>query len=1250
MDDSSVVRQEAVDKAAPRVEVKRRLGALVLGVQSLGALALLAPAQDANSFGRYICSGGFTNIAGGPRLFSPVCWFQEDYAGEATRTTTNGRARVRANDGGGSGGFATSPGAKEQPTNDKRDSADCSGEKSGNPVVISTGNKVEPELDFAANGEMGLYLERTYNAFWTARGLFGTYWLSNFDYTLVPAGNTIWAQRPDGRRIKFLLDAGSGHYLEEKASPVAFVVKQADGSFVLYNETRGTEKYDKRGYITERRNEQGVAWSFRYDGAYLQEVTHTSGRSIKFAWADGVVTQATDPAGNVYRYGYQQNVFGLGLSKGRLASATLPGAPETVISYHYEDARFVGALTGKSFNGQRYSTFAYDDQGRATSTEHAGGVERFSFSYSVPATQAITPPPAPLPPGGFTGGETGGSCSTPRPGSGEICVRPSSVGGGAVRLSAQSMSTNAGSPMATAAATGSTIPKKMLVTETSPLGRQTTYTYEDGRQTEVTGAASPHCPASYKAKTYDANGYEDIASDFADNLTDFDYDAQGHLLKKVEAKGTSAERTLTYAWDQANRMVRETIAGDHETRVEYDADGRVSKHTLVDLTGYGQGRTKATTYSYTKHSNGLLATMKVDGPLPGSQDSVIQSFSSVGDLTSVANGIGQATTYSAHNALGQPGRVTGPNGDVMEYRYDGRGREVERRTSINGAWVATTTAYDGAGNIATVRTGDGVSQTYLYDAARRVKEVYKPKSDGMYERKRFEYNNASLVTKTEVLDTAYTGSTYVTGNIDGLWHDAAWNWYVAGWACSTGYAGSIDVHPYVGGSAGYGTALPGATANIASEPAVAQQCQTSGSAYRFNIALPGDVRNAHGGKPLYVHGISPAGLEHSLLNGSGKHFIPEVPKVIGNIDQIYHDGAYNWYVDGWACSTGTAASIDVHMYVGGSAGAGSFLLAATANQGSDASLSEQCQAAGSAYRFHIPLPADVRKNHGGKSIFIHGISPVGREHSTIAGSGAFAIPATGMRGDIQAVEYDSNWNYSVKGWACGLGVSDHVAVLLYAGGGPGAGTHFATVWANQAEDAGAAAQCDTATQGRTFRFPLDFNLRNSLGDRRIYAVALTPGGALSDYMLPNSGTHALPRMDRSSTFVGWNNVGPYAPGETRTISATFQNTGNVVWGAAGVGNIYMARGSATNSLNQTHGLPRPVYPGDRVSFSWSYTAPRPVTTTRYHVVSQMLADGAPFGALASGIISVDGAGGCTGIRCTQPMSVGDKIKIQGDAK
>ncbi|WP_164090793.1 RHS repeat protein, partial [Stenotrophomonas maltophilia] len=83
-----------------------------------------------------------------------------------------------------------------------------------------------------------------------------------------------------------------------------------------------------------------------------------SGRSISFGWTNGQVSQVTDPAGNIYRYTYTPNVFGNG--RGRLASTTLPGAPATTISYHYEDGRFPGALTGKSFDGVRYSTFAYD--------------------------------------------------------------------------------------------------------------------------------------------------------------------------------------------------------------------------------------------------------------------------------------------------------------------------------------------------------------------------------------------------------------------------------------------------------------------------------------------------------------------------------------------------------------------------------------------------------------------------------------------------------------------------------------------------------------------------------------------------------------------------------------------------------------------------------------------------------------------------------------------------------------------------
>lgn len=84
-------------------------------------------------------------------------------------------------DNGGGGGAIPTETAKEQPTDDKE--KDCNGRK-GNPVVLYSGNKVEPELDFASKGEMGLFLQRNYNHYWSATGLFGNHWLSNFDYSL----------------------------------------------------------------------------------------------------------------------------------------------------------------------------------------------------------------------------------------------------------------------------------------------------------------------------------------------------------------------------------------------------------------------------------------------------------------------------------------------------------------------------------------------------------------------------------------------------------------------------------------------------------------------------------------------------------------------------------------------------------------------------------------------------------------------------------------------------------------------------------------------------------------------------------------------------------------------------------------------------------------------------------------------------------------------------------------------------------
>jgi RHS repeat-associated protein len=578
----------------------------------------------------------------------------------------------------------------------------------GNPVVLSSGNKIEREVDFAGSE---LRLERTWNQHWDGVGLFGYHWLSNFDYKLSFGSSygisscyprpsiaecqtghsydTIWAHRPDGRKIRYG-KAADGVYYEEKASPISRIVRQANGTWVLYGEHANVERYRTGGLPLEVKDEQGIGWTFAYggmQGTQLQRVTHTSSRFIQFLWSGDELTQIKDPAGNAYRYAYSHRKAYDGLHL--LANVTLPGLPATHITYHYDTDTFQ-ALVGKSYNDVRYSTFAYDAQRRATLSEHAGGLERHTFAYTS----------------GYQNGKP-----------------------------------------------------TLSVVQTNPLGKRATYTFVDRKLTAVNGQASANCPASASSITYDANGYKDKVHDHEGGVTDYDFNAKGQLLRRVEAAGTPEARATNYAWDpQENRILRETVhaasgsAQFLQTTYGYDARKRlasVAVKNLSSLVAASRDQTRLTTYTYTEHPNGMVATMRVDGPLPGTGDAVTYAYSTQGDLIRVSTALGDMLTYSNYNALGQPGRVAGINGDVTEYAYDARGRTTSVKRIVGGVAQATTYAYDAFGRLASVTTPDAHVRHRAYDAGWRLASTYEAEPGGSYARTRYTYNNASLPTVIE---------------------------------------------------------------------------------------------------------------------------------------------------------------------------------------------------------------------------------------------------------------------------------------------------------------------------------------------------------------------------------------------------------------------------------------------------------------------------------------------------------------------
>lgn len=640
---------------------------------------------------------------------------------------------------GGSGGRTTIPNTGDKPANkpDPNEKDPCA--KAGNPVVFSTGNKIEPETDFSSVGEMPLSLRRTYNHYWDGIGIFGRRWLSNYDYKLLfttydptspcyprpgntpcdPSGLPIWAQRPDGRKIKFnySMSPVPGWY-EDKPAPIAKILKSGN-TYQLYSEDRTVEIYDAAGFPSSIKNQQGIGWTFQYDNShYLTRVTHASGRHVDLTWSGGLLTQITDPAGNAYRYSYKtiavtSSLMAPSQSKIRapispmllpveklddppptppnppvqtmvalLTGATLPGSTPTTLTYYYEDSRFQTALTGKAINNARYSWFSYDAGGRAIETKHANGAERYQFTYTLDASGTITG-----------------------------------------------------------------------VTVTNPLGKQTVYAYNSkGDPTTVSGLPSTHCLGASKATAYDSAGYPSGTSDFAGHVTTYSYAPTGQLLQQVVGDGTPEAQITDYAWDTANnRVIKETLEGDHETSFVYRSDNRLSSVTVKNLSAKvaaSAGQIRTTTYAYTTWPNGLIATRTVDGPLAGSGDAITTSFSQTGDLLSAKDGLGHAITYGGYNNLGQPGSVIGPNGDKHGYVYDARGRLIDHQTYRNSGTQHTYYEYDSFGRLSRITQPDGHTHSYQYDVAGRLTSEYEPEGGGTFAQTAYTYNAMSLPTST----------------------------------------------------------------------------------------------------------------------------------------------------------------------------------------------------------------------------------------------------------------------------------------------------------------------------------------------------------------------------------------------------------------------------------------------------------------------------------------------------------------------
>lgn len=571
------------------------------------------------------------------------------------------------------------------------------------PVSISSGNKTKSEVDFLLSPTIvPLGVTRTYNKSLNATGIFGAKWSSNIEYTLtfhygtaiqcIGRLNGTSVCNPLGQslaKIVAMRSSGYGKTFTKNAAGAwvsgdGSIATQNGSSWVLKSLTGEVETYNAAGQVLSIKDARGVGNTYAYSSSgQLQTITHSSGRAIQLAWLSGKIRTVTAPNSKTYTYNYD--------AAGYLSSVVYPDSIGTR-TYHYEDSTQPGGLTGVSVNGLRYSQYSYYADGR---TKHSGlgsngSFEKSSFSYGASYTDV-----------------TNALGQTTR--------------------------------FQTANLAGS----KVVIGVERP--------------------ASAACPAGSRYTAYDANANVDYEVDAFGVKTDYSYDANDQLIQKIVGIGPNGEtdqRQITqYGWDSAKRgrlLSIKTFGAStgekfSETTYAYYPDGDprarlLSSATVKNVSPNGvASSTQVTNYNYTIHSNNLIATMTVDGPVAGSADAIVYTYDSAGNIISVKNSLNYTSTYSNYDGLGLPGRITNENGAITDFTYDARGNVLSRKEYVNSTTATTSYLYDAHGRVKKITHPDGKVYEYLYALNGKVSQVSTKRPASMFE---ISYDGVITETKT----------------------------------------------------------------------------------------------------------------------------------------------------------------------------------------------------------------------------------------------------------------------------------------------------------------------------------------------------------------------------------------------------------------------------------------------------------------------------------------------------------------------
>ena len=598
-------------------------------------------------------------------------------------------------------------------------SATNAGAAAGNPINAGTGNKYQTETDFIGGPATGLSLTRAYNSLDAASSAFGSKWHSTWHRGAIAAagGSTVTVTRADGRQELFTKN-GAGAYVAD--ADVTSVLSAQPTGWKLVTADDTVENYTSAGLLSSVVTRTGLVTSLAYDASNrLITVTGPFGHKLTFIY-DGSnrVSQMTAPGGGVYNYAYD--------AASNLVSVAYPDA--SVRSYVYENATYPNALTGIiDEKGNRFATWAYDSQGRAISSQHAGGADLTKIAYNGTAStvtdargnahtytfetqfnviKPVSLSGTPLP---SLGGkafvyDANGFVASRTDFDGNVTTYTHDARGDETsRVEAF------GTPLARTIST-SWLSTFHLPTQITEPNRTTAFTYDAHGNLLTEEIVAGALTRSF-AYTYTALGQVLTATDPRGNVTNYAYDAKGDLTSVTDALGHVTNIT---SYDTNGRPLTIIDPNGVTTSLTYDLRGQLTSRTVATLT---------TSFAHDKAGN-LKRVTQPDGSY------LIYTYDQAHRLTGIADAAGDRIAYTldaASNVVNE--QAFDPSGMLSRTRSYAYNAVNRLKETIGAQGQTTVYGHDKQGNLTTVTDPLNHATNYAYDALNRLTEAIDPRAE-----------------------------------------------------------------------------------------------------------------------------------------------------------------------------------------------------------------------------------------------------------------------------------------------------------------------------------------------------------------------------------------------------------------------------------------------------------------------------------------------------------------------------------------